>query len=232
MGSYTKVTGYYGFTVDGFGVNSIDPHGRVDRVIFSITYTNRQNDIEFTMSDGANDWGAKMSNGELIPLRNPQILFQNRDNTIVQFDLMVPHPSNAPCFLAYTSENAWFKVQEISDMRPFAPNTISGHFGFTTKGHGGTPEIGHGNVNRVIFTFPFTMRATDVEFTISKGDTHWAARMGNGQLIALKNPEVLYTNRDGAAVKFTMEAVYPSDSPCLLVYRSPDAWYRVQEVSQ
>ena len=232
MSFYTKAIASYGFTLDGFDGDAIDQHGRVGHVIFSITYAKRENDVEFTISDGADDWGAKMSSGEIIPLRNPQILFQNRDNSIVQFDMEIPYPSNTPCFLVYMSEEAWFNVKEIATVRPFVPNTITGYFGFTTKGYGGTPAIGHGKVDRVLFTIPFTKRDNEwFTFTLSTVATHWAAYMGNGQLINLRKPELLQINLDSAIVKFTMDETYPSDSPCLLVCRSPDAWFKVKKIS-
>lgn len=231
MAIINQKTGYYGFTTDGLGGPPIDKNGNVERVIFSIVYPNRVNDIDFTISNGADDWAAMMGDGSIIPIRNPVVLFQNRDNTIVQFSLDKSYPSNSPCILVYRSDTAWFNVKEISGSRPWKENTVSGHFGFTVEGDGGTAQ-GNGCVNRLECSIPYPVQMADVEFTISEDPSHWGAMMGDGSIINLRDPVVMFSNRDSAVVQFTMDTAYPSNSPCVIVYRSPDAWFRVKVITE
>lgn len=230
MGIINQKTGYYGFTTDGMGGSPIDVNGNVTRVLFSIQYPNRVNDVEFTMSNGPEDWAVQMGDGSLIPINNPVVLFQNKDNSIVQFDMSQSYPSNSPCVLTYRSDSAWFNIKEISGNRPWAPNTISGHFGFTVEGYGGTPS-GNGCVDRIVCAIPFPVQATDVEFTLSTDPSHWGARVGDGSIINLRDPVVLFSNRDSGIVQFTMDTPYPSNSPCVMIYRSSDAWFNVKVVT-
>lgn len=231
MAIINQKTGYYGFTTDGLGGPAIDKNGNVERVIFSIVYPNRVNDIDFTISNGVDDWAAQMGDGNIIPIKNPVVLFENRDNTIVQFSLEKSYPSNSPCILVYRSDSAWFNVKEISGSRPWKENTVSGHFGFTVEGDGGTSQ-GNGCVNRLECSVPYPVQMADVEFTISDDPSHWGAMMGDGSIINLRNPVVMFSNRDSAVVQFTMDTPYPSNSPCVIVYRSPDAWFRVKVITE
>lgn len=231
MAIINQKTGYYGFTTDGLGGPPIDKNGNVERVIFSIVYPNRVNDVDFTISNGVDDWAAMMGDGNIIPIKNPVVLFENRDNTIVQFSLETSYPSNSPCILVYRSDSAWFNVKEISGSRPWKENTVSGHFGFTVEGDGGTSQ-GNGCVNRLECSVPYPVQLADVEFTISDDPSHWGAMMGDGSIINLRNPVVMFSNRDSAVVQFTMDTPYPSNSPCVIVYRSPDAWFRVKVVTE
>ncbi|MCM1233302.1 MAG: Ig-like domain-containing protein, partial [Ruminococcus flavefaciens] len=227
MAIINQRSGFLGYVVDGTsGANPIDENGRVKRCIFSLTYPLYQNDVEVTISEGDNDWGAQMGDGTIIPLTKPVILFKNRDNTIVQFNMEEAYPSNSPCILVYRSDSATFKVKELNDARPIIPNSVSGHFAFTVEGYGGG-SYDNGDVDRLIATIPYPVQIGHPVFTISKDPSHWGARMGDGSIIPLRDPEILYTNEENAVVQFSMEEAYPSNSPCILVYRSAGAWWNV-----
>ena len=185
--------------------------------------------VDFIISSGAEDWCAQMGDGSIIPLSNPTVLYHNRDNAIVEFDMSTEYAANSPCSLVYGSDTASFTVKEyFGTPREFTQNTLSGHFAFTTEGYnGGVYE--NGLVDRLIVTVPFPMQFTeDIEFLISSGDDHWGARMGDGSIINLKNPEVISTNNDNATIKFDMDTPYPSNSPCIVLYRSEDAMFKLQ----
>lgn len=228
MSEINQKTGYYGFTLAGTeGGAAVDKQGLVNRCIFSISYPVQATDIEFTISEGEKDWAACMGDGSIIPLSNPKILYQNRDNSIIQFDMATKYPSNSPCLLVYRSDTAKFNIKPITTKRPFAPNSVSGHFAFTIEGYGGTPQA-NGYVNRLLATIPFPAQVADVVFTITDDPSHWGARMGDGSIITLRDPEVLFTNNDNAVVQFTMDTYYPSNSPCILIYRSADASFNIK----
>lgn len=227
MAIINQKSGYFGYTLDGTdGATAIDEHGRVDRVIFAITYPLQPNDIQFTVSKGAQDWAAQMGDGSLINLSDPVVLFQNRDNSIVQFTMEQAYASNSPCLLVYRSNTASFNIQQLPAPRPFVVNSVSGHFAFTVEGYGGD-TFEEGQVNRLMATMPFPQQPAHVSFEISKDPSHWGARMGDGSIIPLRDPDVLYVNNENAVVLFKMDVPYPSNSPCVLVYRSSGAKYNV-----
>ena len=230
MALINKRTGYYGFTLDGLnGINS-DTAGCVTKCIISIVYQLQLVDVDFTISNGAEDWGAQMGDGSIIPLSNPKVLYTNRDNAIVEFDMATPYPANSPCVLVYRSNTAMFHItNHIGDPRSFSENTLSGHFAFTTEGYNGA-TYKNGYVDRLIVTVPFPLQLADIEFSISAGEDHWGARMGDGSIISLSNPEVISNNSDNAVIKFDMATAYPSNSPCIVVYRSEHAKYNIKIV--
>ena len=230
MAIIDTITGYYGFTLDGtVGGTPIDENGQVNRCIIAIVYPVQSNDVDVEISNGKNDWAVQMGDGEIIPCSNPEILYINRDNTIVQFDMDKLYPSNSPCTLVYHSDTASFKIVERSSSRPFEVNAVSGHFAFTVNGYEG-PEGENGNVKRILATIPFPYQISAVKVTISDNPSHWGARMGNGEIIPLRNPEVVATNSENVIVKFEMDEWYPSNSPCILVYRSKDASINIKEI--
>ena len=179
MAIINQRTGYIGYTLDGTsGANPIDGNGRVRRCIFALTYPLYANDVVVTISRGDDDWGAQMGDGTIIPLTSPVILFQNRDNAIVQFNMEEAYPANSPCILVYRSDSATFSVDETNTPRPFVPNSVSGHFAMTSEGNdGGSYE--HGYVDRLIATIPFPAQVGHVTFSISDDPSHWGARMGD-----------------------------------------------------
>lgn len=221
MAIIDTITGYYGFTVVGNN-DTPDNNGHVKKCLIAIVYPLQVNDVDIEISRGIDDWAVKMGNGDIIPLSNPNVIFINRDNAIVEFDMSTGYPSNSPCTLVYHSDTASFNVKPRTVTRPFEPNSVSGQFAFTVEGYGGTPG-GNGLVNRLIASIPYPQMINTVKFEISKDPAHWGARMADGSLITLRDPEVMSTNVDNAVVKFTMDEYYPSNSPCVLVYRHKDA---------
>ncbi|MDE7346542.1 MAG: Ig-like domain-containing protein, partial [Muribaculaceae bacterium] len=218
----SQVTGYYGITMDGTGGKVSDEHGNVDKIIFSIQFPLQATDVIFTISNGRDDWGAKMGDGSIIPLLDPHVWYTNRDNAIVVFDLATPYPSNSPGFLVYRGPEASFNIKPDDGDAPILPASMSGHLAYTVSGYGATIDE-HGQVNKVIATIPYPVQPADVIFTISDDPSHWGVHMPEGSIIPLRQPELLQVNRDNAVVLFTMDKYYPSNSPCVLVYRSAEA---------
>lgn len=231
MALINQRTGFYGFTVDGIDGIKSDITGSVKKCIISFAYQLHLVDVDFTISNGAEDWGVLMGDGSIIPLSNPKVLYSNRDNAIVEFDMESEYAANSPCILVYRSDSARFYVKEHIGENEFIENTLSGHFAFTTEGYGGN-AYENGYVDRLLITVPFPLQIADIEFTISDGEDHWGARMGDGSIINLRNPEVIVTNTDNAVVKFDMETPYPSNSPCVVVYRNKDAHFHVKVVTK
>ena len=234
MAIINNVTSYYGFTLDGTdGATPIDENGQVKRCLIAIVYPLYKNDVDVKISKGPEDWAVKMGNGEIIPLSNPVILFINRDNTIVQFDMEIAYPANSPCTLVYRSDTASFEIEERTSSRPFEINSVSGHFAFTVEGYDDDyskdPNFHKGDVKHIVSTIPFPYQRSAVKVTISDGDDHWGARMGNGEIIPLSNPEIIATNSENVVVKFTLSKFYPSNSPCILVYMSKNASIDMKE---
>ena len=226
MSAINKSTGYKGFTVDGGTNYPIDTQGRVKKCIVIVNYTYHSTDVNVSISSGTSDWLAKMGDGSSVPLSNPVILYISRDNAIVQFDMGVPYASNSPLILVYGSDSASITVNSINDIRPFVMNCACGSFAFTTERT--SDSFIDGYVNKVVATFQFQNQYADVNFTISNNSSHWAARMGDGSIIKLKNPDIVSVNTNSAVVRFTMDKSYPSNSPCIILYTSPDAYYRAE----
>lgn len=223
-----KVTGYYGFTVDGVSGGSSDTDGRVNRCIFVIGYPNQRVNTTFDISTGSTDWGAKMGDGEIIPLTNPKILYVNRDGAIVQFDMSSLYAANSPCFLVYRSDSAYFRIKNINEaVQSFTVNHASSNFAFTVEGYGGSTDE-DGKVSKLIATFPFPVQRSKMVFSISTDTSHWGAHMGDGTVVTLRNPTVISTNYDCGTVLFDMDTAYPSNSPCIIVYRSANAYMKIE----
>ena len=228
MAIVNNKTGYRGYTVDGGGIYPIDSQGRVKRCIVAIKHIYHLHDVACTVSNSGGDFGAQMGDGSIIPLSNPTILYHTNLTTIVQFDMDTPYPSNSPLFLVYRKDSAYIRINEASHEMPFSKNVASGNFGFTVDGQNSDTR---GYVNTVIFSFEFPNQRCNVNFEISSDNSHWGARMGDGTVIPLRNPQVLSTNPNTAVVQFTMDTPYPSNSPCILVYRSESAYYRVTPIN-
>lgn len=226
MSAISKSTGYRGFTVDGGTNYPIDEQGRVKKCMIIVNYTYHATDVNVSISKGTGDWLAKMGDGSTIPLSNPVVLYVSKDNAVVQFDMNNPYASNSPLVLAYGSDTAKITVTDIHDIRPFVANGACGSFAFTTERT--SDSFIDGYVNKVIATFQFQNQYADVNFTISNGSSHWAARMGDGSIISLKDPDIVSVDVNSAVVRFTMNKSYPSNSPCIILYTSADAYYRAE----
>lgn len=243
MAIINKKTGYYGYTLDGTVGGSSDIHGRVNRCIFAIVYPHHVTNVKFTMTEGADDWGAQMGDGNIIPLINPRVLYVNKDSAIIQFDMKEVYAANSPCILVYRSDTSGFTIKDVNTPDPeFQVGHASGNFAFTSEGYGAITDL-NGHTNKIIATFAFPTQVTKVKFSITTDSSHWGAYMGDGQIIHLINPEVIQTNSDCAVVVFTLEngKTYPSNSPCLVVYMNQNAsitivpdetvvWVNVQDI--
>lgn len=221
MAIINKKTGFRGYTIDGGGATS-DQNGYVTRCLFSIKYPHHLHDVTCTVSNGASDWGAQMGDGTIIPLSSPVILFKSKSNAVVQFTMQNGYPSNSPCSLIYRSDTANISIVETNNSAPFSVNTASGNFAMTIDEGNSDSE---GCVNTLIATFDYPYQKAFVDFRITTDPSHWGARMSDGTIVPLRNPTVVAANQDNAVVHFTMDQRYPSNSPCVIVYRSADAYY-------
>ena len=223
MAIINRKTGFRGYTIDGGAHNPSDERGYVKRCLFSIKYPYHVNDVACSISNGNDDWGAQMGDGSIIPLSAPVILYQSKHNAVIQFDMQSGYPSNSPCSLVYRSDTARFVTTEVNgDGRPFTVNSASGNFAITVD-EGNSDE--NGRVNTLIATFDYQHQRSFVNFNISTDPSHWGARMGDGTIVPLRDPVVISANPENAVVHFTMDIPYPSNSPCIIVYRSADASY-------
>lgn len=236
MAIINKITGYYGFTIDTDPENpSINSNGEVSTCIVAITYPNNEADVNFTISNGHEDFAVKTGDGQIIPCFEPQVIYVNRDNAIIQFEMESEYPANSPLTLVYRSDTAGFLVDPVSGTtRPFEVNSVSGHFAYTIEGYKGTeikePDFNGslhetGNVTKVMAVVPFTYSITSVSARMSNGVDDWGIRMGNGSIIPLQDPEIVSVNKSNFVALLTMQEgySYPSNSPGILVYRSETA---------
>ena len=222
MAIINSISGYYGYTVDDNN-NTSNNNGQVNKCIIAFVYPPYKNDVIVTISNGEDDWGIKMGDDSIIPIKNPNILFTNSDNCIVEFNMTTLYPSNSPCTLVYRSDSASISMVESSgSTNEFEVNSVSGHFAFTTNSYGSDVND-NGEVNKLIATIPFPHQVSAVDVTISNGEDDWGARMGDGSIIAIRNPEIIRVNFENVIVKFDMNEMYPANSPCILVYRSESA---------
>lgn len=230
------LAGYYGFTLDNSSDKSlIDNNGQVNRCFVVLTYPIQPNDVDINISSGENDWAIKTGDGSIIPCFDPVPLYINRDNTVIQFTMKEYYPANSPCSLVYHSSTASFSIAQRTTSRDFEENYATGHIGYTIEGYKGdiitVPDF-QGNdgaeaglVNKVMISIPFPHQISTVKATISDGDDHWAIRMGDNEIIPLKDPEVIAVNTDNFVVLFKMHDgySYPSNSPGILLYKNKDA---------
>lgn len=219
-----KKSGFYGYTIDTTGDLS-DINGSTDKCMVVVMYNQQVTDIDVEISNGEEDWAILTGDGSTIPVKNPQIIFTNKSNCVIQFTLTEKYPSNSPCFLVYRSDSAYITTKERLVPRPFEPNMLSGFFGFTSDN--GKDNYENGLTDKIQMTIPFPVQTNLVDLTISEDDAHWGIRVGDGSIIPVKSPQVLFTNQDNGIVEFTLTQPYPSNSPAILVYRSADAYIKI-----
>ncbi len=196
--------GFTGFTIDVFRGSTSDSEGDVTKAIFAITFQERVNDVQFSITNVNGHWSALTPTGEYIGLNNPEIISTNKDSAIVAFDMEAKYPSNSMLILAQRSMDAEFNVNELDHELTFTPNTITGAMGFTSNEYGGGTND-EGEVERAVFNISFANRRNEIEFSITEDDNDWAMLMGDGSYINLINPNVLFQNRDGATIVFQMK---------------------------
>lgn len=232
MSVINKQTGYYGFTLDGTAGGTSDNHGQVNRCMFAIVYPVQKTNVNFRISKGVDDWAARMGDGSIIPLSNPEVLYVNRDSAIVQFTMDEVYPANSPCILIYRSDSAAIKIDpsEKADDE-FKVGHVTGNFAFTTNSYGGNSNS-EGMVDKLLASFPYPVQTADIDFKISRSASHWGAHMGDGSIISLRDPKVITVNNDCATVVFTMDEMYASNSPCVIVYRDPGASISINPIDE
>lgn len=229
MSSINRETGWYGYTIDTYGVANND-QGETTTAIFTVNYAYHINNVDVKVSDNENDWGARMGDGTIIPLSSPVVLYQHKTNAVIQFTLSTPYASNTPCDLMYLSDTAYISITDNPEEREFKPVTITGKFAMTTDAYGAEIDS-NGEVKKLIATIYYPYFASNHTFEITKEDGNWSAQMGNRTIIPLKNPTVLAINKDNAVVLFDMEKSYPSNSPCLLLANKESAYFVVTPIS-
>lgn len=107
-------------------------------------------------------------------------------------------------------------------------NQLAGHNGVTTQGSGGVDK--DGQVNRAWITINFSPKVTDVSVEFADFEDCWGIRMGDGTIIGATNPTPISITNSNAVVEFALDNWYPSNSPCQLVYRTNQAWYKIIEI--
>ena len=90
-------------------------------------------------------------------------------------------------------------------------NVKTGYYGFTIDQFNGSTSDMHGNVKKAIFVIVYPYKTGIVHCNISKGNEDWAAWFGDGSIINIRNPKILYENNDNAVIEFDMETSYPSN---------------------
>ena len=112
-------------------------------------------------------------------------------------------------------------------------NQMSGYLGFTTEGFNGQGITVDGEVNRAIITIPFkTRKDSNAKVTISDGPDDWALRFGDNSLIPVTDPIVISNDNSVAVIQFTLSIPYPSNSPCALVIRRPEAYIKIESTME
>lgn len=243
MAIIDTLTGYYGFTLDNSSDKSlIDNDGQVNKCFVIITYPIQVNDVDVNISNGDDDWAIKTGDGSIIPCFNPVPLYINRDNTVIELTMKEKYPANSPCSLVYHSDTAKFSIENRTSSREFVPDSATGHIGYTIEGYKGkeiTEKDFTGNndkfvglVNKVMVSIPFPSRVSNMRVNITDDSSHWGVRMGNGDIIPLENPEIIAVNSDNVVIIFTMHEgySYPSNSPCILLYRDKNANISLEEI--
>lgn len=230
MSSINRQSGWYGYTIDTTG-NTTNDHGETTTCIFGVNYAYHVNDVDVKISNNENDWGAQMGDGTIIPLSDPQILYQHRTNAVIQFTMKKEYASNTPCTLVYLSDTAYIAITDNPTAnRPFEIHTATGKFAMTVDRYGATITE-DGEVDKLIATIYYPYFAANHTFEIATEDGCWSARMGNGDIISLTNPEILAVNKDNAVVLFDMDQVYPSNSPCLLLANTERSIFTITPIA-
>ena len=121
----------------------------------------------------------------------------------------------------------------IGPSKPEEPESIinneSGYFGYTLEADG-TPINENGEVNRVWINITFDTKVTDCSIEVSDYNEAFGVKMGDGSIIPVNNPVVVELTRSSAVIQFTMTKLYPSNSPCQLVYRTNRAYITIEEI--
>ena len=111
---------------------------------------------------------------------------------------------------------------------PRTINRHAGQSGFTTQADGTIDENGY--VNRVWFGIDYVPKANLPTIEVSTAPGAFAAEMGDGTVIGLSVPKVVDITNASCVIQFNMDTEYPSNSPCLLVYKTNQAYINVTEV--
>ena len=103
--------------------------------------------------------------------------------------------------------------------------------GYTTDEYDGTTDS-YGAVTRALISIKYnSTKLIGTELSISNDLSHWALAFGDGSIIPVKDPTILAQTKYGATIRFTLTSEYPSNSPCILVMRSRDAYIRINPIS-
>lgn len=118
---------------------------------------------------------------------------------------------------------------EDPDMQPEKIIKVkTGFQGITTHTDNCTVD-GDGQVNKIHIGINFEPKVEIPKLVITDTPNAWAAYMPDGTYALLHNPIVLSIDRSSAVVEFTMDRVYPSNTPCQLVYYTNQATMTIEE---
>ena len=108
-------------------------------------------------------------------------------------------------------------------------NKIAGYQGYTISGPGDTDVKGY--VDYVQFGIDYDTLVSNVDIEVSTDANAFGAMMGDGTIILLSDPTVIAHTIGCAVIQFKMESTYPSNSPCILVYHTDQAYINITERS-
>ena len=122
-----QMTGYIGFTTEGFGGDGINFDGQVNRALISIPYKSRKDStVKVTVSNDPDDWALRFGDNSLIPVKDPMVVSVGKSAAVVQFTLTESYPSNTPCTLVIRRKEASIRIESTNEKPLFVPVTSIG----------------------------------------------------------------------------------------------------------
>ena len=202
--------------------NTADINGDVTRMFFTVPFKDIKSVLPTVSVNGS--FNALMGDGTTKALTSPSVVVTTCSHAVIRFDCPA-HPMNNIGYLVYDSIESTITVTptaiNVKDRTGYETFTgggndvISEFVGFTTTRN--NTSNANGEVNRVVFGIPFKDIKPTTTPTISvTGD--FKALMGDNTLIDLVSPTLLDVSDAHAVYMFTMQSLYPANSPCHLVY--------------
>jgi hypothetical protein len=109
------ISEFAGFTTEVDG--TINSHGEVTRVMFSIPFRNVKSSPPGSISVNgpwkAHFMGTTSNSTFLIALSSPNVISITKSHCTVVFTLATPYPSNSPCYLVYGNSTSKITIPQI-----------------------------------------------------------------------------------------------------------------------
>lgn len=196
------------------------------------------------------DYPLILQTGTLISVRFKNTLTVNNPKIDVQGTGLKPMVYQNQPLVAYDTDNIsdhlfvydganwrlYNKSSNSSEALEFPKDYIGDTYftpfdGYTTDEYDGTTDA-YGAVTRALISIKYnSTKLIGTELSISNDLSHWALAFGDGSIIPVKDPTILAQTKYGATIRFTLTSEYPSNSPCILVMRSRDAYIRISPIS-